>query len=292
VRSASDFAADVRAELNPDKKADQAPQVLFRKANGLIHFRPGEVSVWAGFNGHRKSMLTSQVAVDLARQRQKVLIVSLEMLPARTMARMTRQACGEAYPADGAIDRFHAWTKGRLWLFDHVGRISTDRALALCRYFATEHGGTHVFLDSWMMVCNSEEALDEQKQFSTDLCRLAQETGLHVHVIAHCRKPPGADGEKRIPTRYEIRGSSAISAQAANVFIVWMNKEKFDHLDSNPNDMDALAEPCAILKCDKQRNGAWEGKLSLWLDPGSLRFMEDRTSPVLPYPFTAERAPA
>ncbi len=288
VRSAADFADQVKADLDPHAPKDTAPGLLMNKARGLIHFRPGEVTVWSGYNGHRKSMFTSQVAIDLAMQRQRVLIVSLEMLPWRTMSRMTRQACGLSHPAPSLIDRFHQWTDGRLWLFDHIGRIAPDRALALCRYFADAHQGTQVFIDSWMMVCSSEENLDEQKQFSTDLCRLAQETGLHVHVIAHCRKPSAATGEDRPPTRYDIRGSGAISDQAANVLSVWMNKAKFAKLEANPNDMEALSQPCGIVRCDKQRNGSWEGSIKLWHDDASLRFCEGRTTPVEPYHFITE----
>lgn len=283
VRSASDFAAMVKADLAPNKPYDDSPGLLLQKTRGLLHFRPGEVTTWAGYNGHRKSMFTSQAMLDLAAQRQRVLIVSLEMLPWRTMSRMARQACGSAHPTEQLLDRFHHWARDRLWLFDHVGRIEPSRALALCRYFAAEHKGTHVFLDSWMMIASSEESLDEQKMFSTDLCRLAQETGLHVHVVAHCRKPSGPNGEERSPTRYEIRGSSAISDQSANVMIVWSNKAKAAKLDMNPNDMEALREPCAVIRCDKQRNGAWEGAIKLWHDAGSLRFCESRTSPVDAY---------
>lgn len=291
VRSASDFAEQVKADLDPHAPTDTAPGLLLRRARGLIHFRPGEVTVWTGYNGHRKSMLTSQAAIDLAVQNERVLLVSLEMMPWRTMSRMTRQACGMSHPVPVLIDKFHDWTDGRIWLFDHVGRIAPDRALALCRYFAEVHKGTHIFLDSWMMVCSSEENLDEQKQFSTDLCRLAQETGLHVHVVAHCRKPGGTSSENKPPTRYDIRGSGAISDQASNVLIVWANKDKSARLDANPSDIEALKEPCGILRCDKQRNGSWEGSIKLWHDSGSLRFCEDRTTPVEPYKFITETGP-
>lgn len=285
VRSAAEFAELVKADLDPHAPSDTAPGLMMHKARGLLHFRPGEVTVWSGYNGHRKSMFTSQAMIDLAAQGERVLIVSLEMMPWRTMSRMTRQACGMANPMPQLIDRFHEWTDGRIWLFDHMGRISPAKALALCRYFAEVHQGTHVVLDSWMMICASEEHLDEQKQFSTDLCRLAQESGLHVHVVAHCRKPSGGNSEEKVPTRYDIRGAGAISDQAANTLIVWMNKAKFAKLDTFPNDIDALAQPCAVLKCDKQRNGKWEGSIQVWFDQQSLRFCNDRTSQVHPYPF-------
>jgi twinkle protein len=163
-----------------------------------------------------------------------------------------------------------------------VGNLSVEKSFALCRYFAEQHRGNHVFLDSMMMICNSEEKLDEQKRFATGLVRLAQEIELHIHVITHCRKPSAGD-EAKLPSRYEIRGSSAISDQAHNVIVVWMNKSKAQKLEENQNDMEALAQPCAVVKVDKQRNGKWEGKIKLWHDEQSLRFCDDRTSPVLPY---------
>ncbi|MNK90296.1 hypothetical protein D3C87_1103420 [compost metagenome] len=290
VRSAADYREAVREKLRlkPDGQQEYGAQILLDKARNTIYFKPKHVTAWVGYNGHRKSMFTSQVAIDMAVQGEKVLIVSLEMDPDETMGRMTRQATGQAMPLDALTDRFYDWSDDRLWLFDHIGTISVDHAFALCRYFHEQHGGTHVFLDSMMMICTSEERLDEQKYFSTGLIRLAQETGLHVHVITHCRKPATAQGDTKVPTRYEIRGSGAISDQAHNVIAVWMNKKKYERLEENPNDMDAQAEPCAIVKVDKQRGSKWEGKLALWHHEPSLRFCGDRISRVEPYAFLTE----
>ena len=282
VRSASEFREKVKATLEPEKSRVRSPEIMLEKARNTIEFRPGEVTAWVGYNGHRKSMFTSQVALDLAVQKQRVLIVSLEMEPEATMARMTRQAAAVAHPSHSTVDRFHDWSDGKLWLFDHIGIISVDHAFALCRYFREVHQGTHVFLDSMMMICTSEERLDEQKKFSTGCVRLAQETGMHIHVVTHCRKP-SAGGEANVPTRYEIRGSSAISDQAHNVLAVWMNKAKYAKLEQNAGDMEAHSEPCAVVKCDKQRKGKWEGAMALWHHEASLRFCDDRTSPVEPY---------
>jgi len=290
VRSASDFREAVREKLRvkPDGQQEYGSQILLDKARNTLYFKPKHVTAWVGYNGHRKSMFTSQVALDLGVQNERVLIVSLEMDPDETMGRMTRQATGKASPSDAMVDRFYDWAETRLWLFDHVGTISVDHVFALCRYFRDQHQGTHVFLDSMMMICASEESMDEQKRFSTGVIRLAQETGLHIHVITHCRKPSTAQGDTKVPTRYEIRGSGAISDQAHNVVAVWMNKAKYERLEENPNDLDAHAEPCAIVKVDKQRGAKWEGKLALWHHEASLRFCGDRTSPVEPYPFLTQ----
>lgn len=279
VRKASSFADEVKAQFAQGGK--RHPGMISTKLRGLIEFRPGEVTAWAGYNGHRKSMLTGQVGLDLCAQRERVLMASFEMAPARTIARMARQATASAEPDPVHVDRFARWTDGRLWMFDHMGRISPDECCAVLRYFAEELKGTHVFIDSMMMVCASEESLDEQKQFTTDLVRLAQETALHVHLVAHCRKPQA--GEDKPPTKYDLRGSAAISDQAHNVVTVWANKPKRAKLDQNPHDEMALAEPDAAVTVEKQRNGAFEGRVKLWFDESSLRFVDDRTSAVQPY---------
>jgi len=280
VKTASTFVDDLMAEFQ-ESLHDNTPEMFSTKLRGFLKFRPGEVTAWAGYNGHRKSMFVGQVALDLCVQRQRVLVMSMEMSPARTLARMARQAYAVSKPANQSLAAFSAWTDGRLWVFDHQGRIAPDLAIAVCRYFAQELQGQHIVIDSMMMVCASEEHLDEQKQFTTDLVRVAQETGLHVHLVAHCRKP--AKGEEDPPTKYDLRGSAAISDQCPNVVTVWANKPKKAKLEKDPHDNAALAEPDALVTVEKQRNGEWEGRLKMWFDPNSLRFLDDRLKAVEPY---------
>lgn len=281
VRPAHAFADDLQAEF-AQKSHSQKSVMFSTKLRDVIEFRPGEVTCWAGYSGHRKSMFTGQVALDLIVQRERTLLASMEMSPARTLARMVRQAFGVERPEADRLRSFSAWTDGRLWLFDHMGRVAPGVMQAVCMYFATEKQGRHVFIDSMMMVCSSEESLDEQKQFATDLCRLAQETGLHVHLVTHCRKPQSG-AEDKPPTKYDLRGSAAISDQASNVITVWANKPKAAKLKANPYDEEALQQPDAAVTVEKQRNGAWEGRIKLWWDEASLRFVDDRTSPMEPY---------
>lgn len=287
VRAASVFADELRAEFAV-REGEQSPHPTVtssRKLADRIHFLPGEITVWAGYSGHRKSMFTGQVALDLIAQGQRVLVASLEMQPSRTLARMARQTTAKRYPSPQALDQFNAWTDKRLWIFDHIGRLSPSLMLAVCRYFAEELAGQHVFIDSMMMVCESEEHLDEQKQFATDLVRIAQETNIHLHLVAHCRKP--ATGDSQRPTKYDVRGSSAITDQAHNVITVWANKPKQAALEKDPHDIKASNEVDAGVDVHKQRNGAWEGGVGLWFDQSCLRFGDHRTERSEPYPMEA-----
>lgn len=280
VRAASAFADELIEEFRPGKTNGDST-MFSTKLRDLIHFRPGEVTAWAGYNGHKKSMWVGQVVLDQCVQNERALIVSLEMAPRVTLSRMARQASGLSHPAPEFLRQFAAWTDDRLWLFDHAGRITPSLCLAVMRYFADELHGTQVVLDSMMMICASEERMDEQKQFTTDMVRCAEETGLHVHLVTHCRKPQ--QGEDKPPTKYDLRGSAAISDQCQNVITVWSNKAKHHALQKDPNDQMALSEPDMRVSVEKQRNGAWEGAVSAWFDPASMRFCDERTRIAAPY---------
>lgn len=273
IRSAHSFAEDLDAEL--DAVQGGHPTSFSMKLRNYVEFRPGEVTAWAGYSGHRKSMFTGQLAMELGLQGARTLVASFEMSPGKTLARMCRQFCAAAQPNHFQRSNFMARTAEKTWLFDHQGRCGTEEMLAVCGFFAEELAGSQVFIDSMMMVCNSEERLDEQKQFATSLVRLAQETGLHVHLIAHCRKPASGD-ETAPPGKHDLRGSAAITDQCSNVITVWANKAKAARLKECPGDHEAASQPDALLSVCKQRNGSWEGMVRLDFDDPSMRFVDER----------------
>lgn len=290
VRRASAFSDELDTEFLP-RTGSRRSSMFSTKLRDVIEFRPGEVTCWAGFNGHRKSMFTGQLALDLCVQRERTLIVSLEMKPRKTLARMCRQAAARAVPTIDERRHFMRWTDDKLWLFDHEGRLLPDRAIAVCRYFGKELQGRHVVIDSLMKVVQSEESMDEQKRMVGDLCDIAKETDLHIHLVAHCKKPPG-EGENKPPTKYDIRGSAAISDQCSNVILVWQDKAKrakltSAHAGGQPVETELVNRWDHILAIDKQRNGEVEGKFGLYFDDESLRFMDSQDE-AQPYDFMTE----
>ena len=290
VRPASAFTDDVRFNHARKGKA-RSPSMWSTSIRNAIEFRPGEVTVWAGFNGHKKSMFTGQLALDLCQQRERTLMVSLEMEPWRTLERMAQQACATPAPCDSPMfDDFSRWTDGRLWMFDHVGRLTPDRAIALCRYFANDLQGSQVFIDSFMKVVQSEESMDEQKAMVGNITDVAKETGLHIHMVAHCRKPNGG-GEDKPPTKYDIKGSGAISDQCHNICMVWENKVRRAEAEKAIPNEDVMAKPDAIISIEKQRNGRTEGKFGMWFAERTLRFCDDRLATVEPYPLYEDGTP-
>ena len=280
VRPASAFADDLEAEFSA--KRMHSPTMFSTKLKHFMEFRPAEVTAWAGYSGHRKSMFTGQLGLELGIQGVKTLVASFEMTVGKTLARMSRQFAGLSDPDVQMRREFLSRTDRRVWLFDHVGRIDPQKMLAVARYFAEELGGQQVFIDSFMMVCGSEERMDEQKQFATDMVRLAQDTGLHVHIIAHCRKPASGD-ESNPPGKHDLRGTAAITDQCANVITVWANKAKEERLKAFDGDREAQLQPDAAITVCKQRNAEFEGRIKLFFDKPSLRFTDERAAGLAPW---------
>jgi twinkle protein len=240
------------------------------KRQSFVGLRPSEVSVWAGINGHGKSLLLGQVVLSLAQQDQKCLIASFEMRPEITLARMARQATGMRIPSPYSLQTFQDWKKDHVFLLDHHGMINAEQMLAVCRYASSELKVNHIVIDSLMKCVKGEDDFNGQKDFVNALCAIAQDVGIHIHLVHHMRK--GAD-EKHLPGKFDLKGSGSITDQVDNVFIVWRNKKKAqDRQETGATDESV---PDALLICEKQRNGEWEGRIGLWFEPDSQQYVEE-----------------
>jgi len=236
----------------------------------FVGLRPSEVSVWAGINGHGKSLLLGQCVLSLIQQGQKCLIASFEMRPEITLARMARQSTGMRIPTPLSLDIFDKWKKDHLYLLDHHGMIDAEQMLAVCRYASAELGVQHIVIDSLMKCVKGEDDFNGQKDFVNALCSIAQDTGMHIHLVHHMRK--GSD-EKHLPGKFDLKGSGSISDQVDNVFIVWRNKGKALERQKAGATDETVAD--AFLVCEKQRNGEWEGHMPLWFEGDSQQYVKE-----------------
>lgn len=236
------------------------------KARDKFRLRANEVTLWAGVNGHGKSLVTSQVALGLMRQGDPVLIASFEMPTRKTMRRLSSQAAVSGEPSIPYIRAFHAWTDGRLWLYDHLGTCRPEQAVAVAHYAARELGVKHVVIDSLMKCVRGTDDYSGQKEFVGDLCSLALATGAHVHLVAHMRK---GERETDAVDKFDVRGAGEIADQVDNVVLVQRNKRKERAIERGEPDDGA---PDLFLGVVKQRHGAYEGTLGLWFDAPSLTY--------------------
>lgn len=274
-------AADWLLEIAQDFEApDRNPKVFlpWLKSHDKFAFRPGEVTIYAGSNGGGKSLATGQIALGLIQQKQRVCIASFEMKPKRTLGRMLRQFGGYNLEGPGfdqlekatrTIVDFGIWADQYLWLYDQQGSVNARQVVAMTRYCAVELGIQHVFIDSLMKCVSAEDAYNEQKGFVDELCAVARDHGIHVHLVHHIRKQ---SSEETMPNKMDIKGTGSITDQVDNVFLWWRNKKKEHQLQANEN-IDVLA-PDAIMMNEKQRNGEDESWYSLYYDKESQQFTE------------------
>lgn len=248
------------------------------KTHDHLRFRMGEVTLWQGINGHGKSQLLGQATLAFAQQGEAVCNASFEMKPLSTLKRMLRQAGRNDTPSEAMANRLIDWLEGKYWLYDQQGQVKPDMMYAVIRYCAQKLKIKHIVIDSLMKCVRGEDDYNGQKDFVDMLTTLARDLGVHIHLVHHVRK---GENEDKAPGKFDAKGSGAISDQVDQVLTVWRNKKKertVERIQRTPGaliDDETQKQPDAVLICDKNRHGEWEGSVQLWYDPRSLQYTSD-----------------
>ena len=266
VRPASEYCQDL-IDMISGVGITQGARLPWGKAEFLIQFRPGEVSLWLGINGHGKSLALGQITTSFMAQGERVCIISLEMKPKTTLLRMCKQAAMTGEPSIQFVKNFSEWTNDRLWMYDQQGTVKYSRILAVCRYFADQLQGNHIVIDSLMKCGMDEDDYNGQKRFVDELTAIARDKKIHIHLICHSRK---LGDENTPPGKMDLKGSGAITDQADNCITVWRNKKKEALAAQGKEDE---KDPDSLMIVDKQRNGEWEGRIALWFHKASQQYV-------------------
>ncbi len=288
LKRASSFVEQVIDGFYPPEHLPLGYELPWQKARDIVLFRPSELSVWTGTNGHGKSQLLGQFMLSCMQQGARVCIASFELKPKSLLVRLTRQASGLRNPTNEYIRAIHSWYDDRLWIFDLVGTAKIKRLLEVF-FYARQRYGIDVFVIDSLMKCGlSEDDYNAQKHFIEQLCDFKNQHNCHIHLVVHPRK--GAD-ETKLPNKLDMKGSGAISDLADNCFSVWRNKLKEEDIgklrgntESSP---DLMEKYDCLLMCDKQRNGEWNGKITLWFNTDSFQYLENcNQKPIQMVPFS------
>jgi twinkle protein len=275
VREAREYADQLQNEFYGSAEA-KGLLLPWTKVADKWRIRHGELTIWSGYNGHRKSMLTGFVLLSLMKQGELCLVLSFEMMPGKTLARLARQAVGVSKPTPAYLTKFLEFCTDKLWLYDQRGQVTPERVYAVITYCAEVMGIRQFVVDSMMKVVADEDDYNQQKRFTGQLQDLARDLTqggrpTHIHLITHAKKT--GDESKR-PGKQDNRGSGTIVDQTDNFAVVFRLPEKKEG-DTGPDHM---------LYLDKQRNAddGFEGAVALWFDDRSLQFHEnsfERTQP-------------
>jgi len=287
VRPAAHWEADLIDEFAPPQAdAPRYPRLPWSRLDNRVALRPGEVSLWFGFNGHGKSLLLGQTMLSACAQGARACIASFEMRPRKTLARMARQFADSDQLSPRQVRDFVGWAEGKLWLYDQTSTVEPERVYAVIRYAVDKLKVQHFVVDNLTKCVAADDDYAGQKQVVDMLTALAQGLGIHIHLVHHARKDRD---ETRPPRKMDALGASAITNLVDNVFIVWRNKAKWEAEQPDPK------QPDAMLICDKQRHGSgWEGVLNLAYHRRSMQYLQAGSSAMnmatWPHEVAADRA--
>jgi len=243
-----------------------ATPLPFNTLRNKFEFRQSELTIWAGYKGHGKSLMISQVLMNAVKRGKRVFIFSPEFRPESVLERMLFQYCLTTRPDVSEIDGFFDFLSERMWLYDTQASMKPDDVVALCRYVAAEIKADHILIDSLMKCGMPPDDYSAQKMFVDKIQSVAHANPLHIHLVAHARK---TTDDSKPPRLHDIKGASEIADMAENVLAVWRNKEKEKNPDSKAD------EPDASLTVEAQRNAdGWIGTVNLMHDPDSMLFYE------------------
>jgi len=273
IKPPSMFRDELHDEFNTDKQAGM-PTLPWQKTFNIFRFRPGEFTEWAGYTGHKKTMTTYQVAIDLACQGQTVCIASMEFKPARSLKRMAIQMIGNHEPPREMRDKFLNFLEGKIFFYDQQNSVNPQEIIKMARYCAEAMGINHLFIDSLMKCGIAPDDFGKQKSMIDEIVAIGKYNGTHNHLVCHMRKAPPATNY--IPKGMDIAGGNDITNQADNIFICWTDKQKkAELLKSVANQTeDIINRPCQKLILDKQREEEFEGAIALTWSGKSLTFVE------------------
>jgi twinkle protein len=272
LKNAVDYTAGVIAAFNPTEQ-ETGFRTPWTKCQTL-RFRPGELTIIAGVNGHGKSEGVGHITLDAIHQGLKACVASMKFKPQRWLQRLVRQASCVDRPEDDYITEIMDWFGNRLWVFDVATTAKREKMLEVFSYARQRYGINLFVIDNLSKLDIDPDDYNEQRNFVDNLTDFVKEHDVHVILVAHMRK--GKD-DSEPGGKFDVLGGGSITNLADTVLIWWRNRKKEEKLKRNDLDEDEVAkiesEPDALCLCEKQRNGEDEPRITLWFHKASHQFL-------------------
>lgn len=276
LRKPEDFASKVISLFWPKDGDHVGYSTPYGKLGNKLLFRPAEVSVWTGDSGAGKTQILSDCIVDWIRQGSRICLSSLEMHPAQTLKRMTKQIVGTDRPTEIAITAALRWASEGLMVYELTGKQKLEEMLKIFSYARSRYGCDQFVIDSLMRLGVAGDDYNTQEAVIFRIVDWAMETSAHVHLVAHSKK---GERDRGSPGIEDIKGAMEIGANAFNIISIWRDRKHEDEIAKLNNSGEQVAakklrdeKPGVVLNVAKQRNGDYEGKVGLWFDQDTYRY--------------------
>jgi twinkle protein len=197
------------------------------------------------------------------------------MKGAQTLRRMCKQAGGIDQPTEKYIDAILQWLETGLLIYDKIGKAGAGSLIEIFEYAYSKYGCDQFIVDSLMRLGLAADDYSGQEKAVFQLLEWTIEKGVHLHLVAHSRKGGSQNGA---PDTEDVKGTSEIGSNAANVITVWRNKDlerdvsALSQDDNSEEAREMWRTPGVICNLAKQRSGDFEGQIGLWFDKGTYRY--------------------
>ncbi len=278
LRNAGEFENDVAAEL---ARVDEGYLLPWSKTHKTIKLRPGEVSVWAGINGHGKSQIVSDVTASLVCSGVRACVASMEWRTPKWLLRMVCQIGAVSTPTESYARQIVRQLADTLWTFDVAGSSKAERIMEVMEYALRRYDIRLFVIDNLTKCGFADDDYSGQKKFVEGLADFARRTGAHVILVAHMRK---GESEDHFSGKFGVKGSGGITDMVATVIEVWRNKAREQALQRFAADPEHFPLPPkydpegergmdAMLIVHKQNANGEEPQVRLWFDKATGQFL-------------------
>lgn len=278
LHSAAEYEESVVREFSMLKDGEVGIRLPWSKVGDSLILRPGEVSIWAGINGHGKTEVVSNIALEFISQSGRACVCPLEFRPEKWLRRIVRQTAATPEPTVAHIRHIMHKLDGLLWVYQCTGTAKSSEMVEVFKYAAKRYRVELFVVDNLAKCGFAEDDYNGQKGFVDVLSDFARDFGVHVILVAHMRKPHA--GEDKPPEKHDVKGTGALTDMVATVVTVWRNKPK--ERRAYAGEIVADTEPDCVLVCTKQNNGEQEPTIKLWFDRKSHRYIEEARLVVMP----------
>ena len=270
-----EFETQIWDELQNPYAFTNGFRLPWSKVGTSFIFRPGEVTVLTGVNGHGKSAGAGEMVVSVLEQGGCACVAGLESRPHKWLVRMLKQYQARQLGENSLSTRegfspVFDWFNENLIVYGSPGQGVCNDILEVFRYSRRRYGATFFLLDNLSALNVPLDDYEGQRKFIQKLVNFAKTENVHILLVTHMRKP---EDDSKPGNKFGIKGSGSLSDLADNVLIWWRNRRKEQKIREG-----ALVnrhDPDALLICDKQRETGVEPTFKLWFNPEYGNFLEE-----------------
>lgn len=249
-----------------------------------LRFRPSEVTVIAGVNGHGKTEGVNQLAIDAVSQGYRVCVATLELTTEQLGMRLKDQVCANPNPTPEYVAKAFRWLSQGMWTYEPTGTADVKTMMEVLAYARNRYGIDLFVIDNLTKLNINLDDFNNQRNFLDTVTEFAKTHKTHVFIVAHHKK---MQDESTPGGKFDIKGSGAITDLADNVINWWRNKPKEEALKNPDLPADKRKEweekYDAIVRCDKQRHGTDEPVIFLWWHQQARQYLPFRDSRPVEY---------